>query len=212
MLTRLEIDNFRCFEGFVWEPARKQLILGANGCGKSSMMDTLTNLRRFVAGDARVEELFPLEERTKWEERPDETFDIEASVSGETFTYRLIVGAGGEPPHPQIKSETFSYDGQEALVFDGVWAKIYNGCMSEPEKFLHDSHRSAISNLTFEIIEKFTGAAHAGGFREWFSGVQCFRLNPFPMVARTEAEESRPASSLSNFAGWYRHVSQLHPE
>jgi predicted ATPase len=32
------------------------------------------------------------------------------------------------------------------------------------------------------------------------------------MVARTEAEESRPASSLSNFAGWYRHVSQLHPE
>jgi recombinational DNA repair ATPase RecF len=56
MLTRLEIDNFRCFEGFVWKPAPKQLILGANGCGKSSMMDALTNWRRFVAGDAKLEE------------------------------------------------------------------------------------------------------------------------------------------------------------
>jgi hypothetical protein len=32
MLARLEIDNFRCFEGFVYEPARKQLISEADGC------------------------------------------------------------------------------------------------------------------------------------------------------------------------------------
>ena len=71
MLTRLEIDNFQCFEGFVSEPARKQLILGANGRGKSSMTDALTNLRRFVAGDAKVDELFPLRERTRWLDRSE---------------------------------------------------------------------------------------------------------------------------------------------
>jgi predicted ATPase len=36
MLTRLYIDNFRCFVKFEYRPARTQLILGANGSGKSS--------------------------------------------------------------------------------------------------------------------------------------------------------------------------------
>jgi predicted ATPase len=36
MLTRLYIDNFRCFVKFEYGPARTQLILGANGSGKSS--------------------------------------------------------------------------------------------------------------------------------------------------------------------------------
>src|SRR5580698_483923 len=97
MLTRLEIDNFRCFEGFVWEPARKQLILGANGCGKSSMMDALSNLKRFVTGKAKVEELFPLRERTRSLNRPDQRFGLHVEINDVMYCYRLVVGACGDP-------------------------------------------------------------------------------------------------------------------
>ena len=37
MLTRIYIDNFRCFVNFEYRPERKQLLLGANGSGKSSL-------------------------------------------------------------------------------------------------------------------------------------------------------------------------------
>ncbi|HEV2963758.1 MAG TPA: AAA family ATPase, partial [Candidatus Angelobacter sp.] len=48
MLTRISIDNFRCFVNFEYRPAQKQLILGANGSGKSSLLDALLFLRRVV--------------------------------------------------------------------------------------------------------------------------------------------------------------------
>src|SRR5580698_11246570 len=105
MLTRLEIDNFRCFEGFVWEPARKQLILGANGCGKSSMMDALTNLRRFVAGDARDEELFPLRERTRWLNRSEQKFCLQAKIDGQPYIYLLVVGTLADSARPVVELE-----------------------------------------------------------------------------------------------------------
>ena len=38
MPARLYIDNFRCFAKFEYRPARRQLILGANGSGKSSLV------------------------------------------------------------------------------------------------------------------------------------------------------------------------------
>jgi predicted ATPase len=218
MLTRLEIDNFRCFEGFVWEPARKQLILGANGCGKSSMMDALTNLRRFVAGDAKVEELFPLRERTKWLDRAEQKFGIDAMIAGETYSYRLVVDAGGSPEQPQVKSETLCHGGQKAIEFDGVWAKIFKGAMEGSVDFLNDSSRSAVSALPYlphesANFEDFATAIRAGNsFLEWLSEVQIFQLNPFPMIARSEAEDWRPASDLVNFASWYRHVVQLRPD
>src|SRR5580698_5713383 len=115
MLTRLEIDNFRCFEGFVWKPAPKQLILGANGCGKSSMMDVLTKLRRFVAGDAKVEELFPLRDRTRWLRRQEQEFSLQSTIEKTAFTYKLIIGAEGDPPKPILKLETLSCDGIELV-------------------------------------------------------------------------------------------------
>ena len=55
MLTRLYIDNFRCFEKFEWRPGRKQLIMGGNGTGKTSLMDALHYLSAVARGD-RVEQ------------------------------------------------------------------------------------------------------------------------------------------------------------
>ena len=46
MLTRLYLDNFRCFENFEYKPARRELILGRNGSGKSSLFEALFLLCR----------------------------------------------------------------------------------------------------------------------------------------------------------------------
>jgi AAA15 family ATPase/GTPase len=65
MLTRLYIDNFRCFVGFEYRPGRTNLILGRNGSGKSSMLDALLAMRQFVTVGRTAEDLFPLNQRTR---------------------------------------------------------------------------------------------------------------------------------------------------
>ena len=44
MITRIFIDNYRCFTNFEFVPGRLNLLLGANGAGKSSFFDLLTEL------------------------------------------------------------------------------------------------------------------------------------------------------------------------
>ena len=48
MLKRIYIDNFRCFVNFEYKPERKQLLLGANGSGKSSLLDAIRAVQGFV--------------------------------------------------------------------------------------------------------------------------------------------------------------------
>jgi predicted ATPase len=206
MLTRLEIDNFRCFEGFVWEPARKQLILGANGCGKSSMMDALTNLRRFVAGDAKVDELFPLRERTKWLDRAEQRFGLHAEIDKVMYCYRLVVGVAGDPSKPVVRSETLDCNnGAFRVSFEQGKVTL---CHPDPGvSYELNGSRSAISSLG-----ETEAAAVAIRFRRWMNTVYCFRLNPLEMESRAVGEDAEPKLDLSNFAAWYRSLYRSHPE
>jgi energy-coupling factor transporter ATP-binding protein EcfA2 len=206
MLTRLEIDNYRCFEGFVWEPARKQLILGANGCGKSSMMDALTNLRRFVAGDAKVDELFPLRERTKWLDRAEQRFSLHVEIDKVPYCYRLVIGAAGDPVKPVVQSETLDC-GNGALCVSFEKGQVTVGRLAPEFSYGLDGSRSAISSLG-----ESAAAALAIRFRRWMRTVCFFRLNPFTIDSRAESDDADPKPDLSNFAAWYRSLYQSYPK
>jgi predicted ATPase len=203
MLTRLEIDNFRCFEGFVWEPGQKQLILGANGCGKSSMMDALTNLRRFVAGDGKVEELFPLRERTRWlVDRAEQRFSLHAEVDKVPYCYRLVIGAAGDPIKLFIQSETLDCDnGALRVSFERGDVTLSHPVGGVSYKL--NTSRSVISSLNDD-----ESTSLAVRFADWMEKLRVFQLDPFNMGSRSEKEDWDPKVDLSNFADWYR---WLHP-
>jgi AAA15 family ATPase/GTPase len=75
MLTRVYIDNFRSFVNFEYRPEKKQLLLGANGSGKSSLLDAIRYLKQFVQGN---ENPFTQSTRTRWQDRPLQVVEIEA--------------------------------------------------------------------------------------------------------------------------------------
>ena len=99
MLTRLFIDNFRCFVNFEYRPAsdRRQLILGRNGVGKSSLMDALLFVRQFAVRGDTFERIHILSERTRWLNQPVQTFELEASLAGVGYSYRLVLEPVGDP-------------------------------------------------------------------------------------------------------------------
>src|SRR5579862_7271582 len=126
MLTRLYIDNFRCFEKFEWRPGRKQLILGRNGTGKTSLMDALHYLREVVARGERVDEWFTLSERTRWLDQREQVFEIEAQIDRGKYSYRLVIEPWGEPARPRVQSETVRLNDNPTFQFDNGEVVVHN--------------------------------------------------------------------------------------
>ncbi len=54
MITRIEIDGFKTFQNFAVDLAPFQVIIGANGCGKSNFFDALDLLSKLATSDART--------------------------------------------------------------------------------------------------------------------------------------------------------------
>ena len=80
MLERLYVDNFRCFVNFECRFASKQLVLGPNGGGKTTLFDVLALLRDFCAWGIQVDPLLSQTTRTRWQhDVPEQTFEIEVS-------------------------------------------------------------------------------------------------------------------------------------
>ena len=48
MLERLYVTNYRCLVNFEFRPNSKQLLIGGNGSGKTTVLDVLALLRDFA--------------------------------------------------------------------------------------------------------------------------------------------------------------------
>jgi len=207
MLTRLYIDNFRCFVNFEHKPASRQLILGANGSGKSSFLDTLLFLRQFVTKGDVFDDFFILSQRTRWLNQPQQTWELEATLEGSRYVYRLVIEPWGEPQRPRVKSETVFFDGKPIFEFTAGEVHLYNDRFEHKVTYPFDWHRSALATIVpRKDNQKLTR------FKQWISGLYCFRLNPFRMGSRAEGENLYPNVDLSNIAAWYRHLVQSDPE
>jgi predicted ATP-dependent endonuclease of OLD family len=147
MLTRIYLDNFRCFVNFEYHPARKQLILGENGSGKSSLMDAILALRQFVARGDRADDVFPLGQRTRWLNQPRLTFEIEAGLDAGRYVYRLVVEPWGDPVRPRVVSETVRLDEKPVFEFLEGEVHLYNDRFEHKVTYPFDWHRSALSTI-----------------------------------------------------------------
>jgi AAA15 family ATPase/GTPase len=91
MLERFYADNYRCLVGLECRFGAKQLIVGPNGAGKTTLCDVLMLLRDYcVRGEAADERLVG-DTRTRWQNIPEQTFELDVSGNGGKYEFRLIV-------------------------------------------------------------------------------------------------------------------------
>ena len=48
MISRIYIDNYKCFTNFEYHPGNLQLLLGGNGTGKTAVFEVLELLGSFL--------------------------------------------------------------------------------------------------------------------------------------------------------------------
>ncbi len=204
MLTRIYIDNFRSFVNFEYRPERKQLLLGSNGSGKSSLLDAIRYLKRFIEGD---ENPFTQSTRTRWQDKPLQIVEIEALLDRRKYEYRVEVRFEPETRQPSVHLESLKVSG--ATVFELAKGEIRffsNGsdqATAVPLETVRSAlHLSQLSN------------SHVRNFVEWMKSVHCFRIDEYhnAMNESADSEEDQPDYELENIAGWYRHLLGAYPD
>ncbi len=204
MLTRIYIDNFRCFVNFEYKPDRKQLLVGANGSGKSLLFSAIHHLKRFIKGD---ENPFTQSTRTRWQDRPLQVLEIEALLESQKYEYRVEIRFASETKQLSVSQERLKVSG--ATVFELANGEIhfFPNNSSQATTVPLETTRSALH------LSQLSNS-HVRLFVEWMESVHCFRIDEYPtaMDESADREEHEPDYELANLAGWYRHLVQAHPD
>jgi predicted ATPase len=201
MLKRVYIHNYRCLVDFELQLGRRQLIMGGNGSGKSSVMDVLQFLRRIVILKHDLERRKILNQRTLWLNLPTQTFEIEASLDSSNYVYRLVIEPQSDPEQPRVSSESVKLNGQLIFDFHSGEVHLFDDQFRHKVQYPFEPSRSALAT-----IDESRTNRNLSTFKEWFRHLLCFRINPYAMNARSESEDSYPWKDLSNFGSWYRHL------
>ncbi|MBI1851500.1 MAG: AAA family ATPase [Planctomycetes bacterium] len=203
MITRLFIDNFRCFVEFEIKPTAKQLIIGRNGNGKSTLFETLLALRRFVVDGDLAENIFDPESRTRWQSSEKQKFELDVSGNGGVYRYSLSVKHRGIPPRPCVVVESLDFDSKPIFVFKNGEVHLYNDRHEDKTQFPYDVGRSGLATVVSRPENK-----RLTWFKQWLARLYCLKIDPRRMTSVAEKEFAHPSVDFDNFAGWYRHIVQ----
>ncbi len=180
---------------------------GAGVNMQNPRLDAVLFVRQFAVKGDPFDDLFVLGQQTRWLNRSQQTYELETSLDGGKYVYRLALEPWGDPPRPRVASETVHFERRPIFEFLAGEVHLYNDRSERMVTYQFDWHRSALAT----IIPRRDNQTLIR-FKRWLSGLFCFRINPFSMSARAEGENLYPNVNLSNIGAWYRHLVQADPK
>jgi ABC-type molybdenum transport system ATPase subunit/photorepair protein PhrA len=203
MLERLYATNYRSLVNFEFRTNCKQLIIGRNGVGKTSVLDVLAALRDLAVGGAPCDSFFMGKTRTRWQDIPEQRFELDVKGNGGSYRYLLVVDEVGHPSRARVKQETLEFNQLPLFRFDQGEISLFNDQqqMQASVHFSFDWHRSGLA-----IVESRNDNTKLTWFKKWLGSLIQVQINPWAMGARSEGEARNVAKDLGNFADWYRHL------
>lgn len=180
-------------------PASKQLLLGANGSGKSSLLDAIRYVKRFVRGDDNP---FTQSTRTRWQNKPLQSVEVEALLDRQKYEYRVDVQLGS----PSVNRESLKVSGTTVFELANGEIRFFSNGNDKATAIPVEMTRSALhlSQLSNSHVRRFV---------EWLDSVHCFRMDTYPdaMDENADSEERQPHYELENLAAWYSYLVQTYP-
>lgn len=207
MITRVYIDNFRCFSNFEVRPDRVNLLIGNNGAGKSTFIDVLHRVVRLVILGNTVEEEFPQNTLTRWDSRPTQRIELDVSDNDGTYHYFLELSHDLALETVTLQREMVRYGSRTVFLYDNGMVQLHNNEGKLGTKFPFRGARSFLPQLE---------ARPENTVLTWFLDslrqVWLLKLDPTSIDSESQRESEFLYSDGSNFASWYRHLSQERPE
>ena len=133
-------------------------------------------------------------------------FELDIEGNGGIYRYKLVIDHVINTPLNRIDQEEITFDGHVLFSSKAGKAQLYRDGYSKGPDVLLDWSRSGLSLLSQRADNK-----KLMWFKEWMSKLYCLQIDPHQMISASAGEEIHPDSTLSNFASWYRHLSQEEP-
>jgi predicted ATPase len=201
MISRIYIDNFRCFVNFECQLGPLVLLLGENGTGKTTVLDVLATLREVITAGAPTIQAFPTHTLCAWERRSEQIFELTLAQNNAQYQYRLVIQHDPAKKGNRIKSEEVRVEQRLLYEFDGADARLFRDDGSPGTVFPFDSTRSAIST-----IPERSDHQQLSAFRKRMERVDVFSPDPLRMVAHSSGELGKADRGLHDVASWLRHL------
>src|SRR5690606_16073409 len=119
MIRRIYVDNYKCLVNFELQLDPLSLILGANGVGKSAVLDVLFALRHLLDGSSKILDrgIFTASTCTRWQEVAAQVVEVEIELESDRFVYRLEIEHDADRRRGRIRRETLSANGKPLFAF-----------------------------------------------------------------------------------------------
>ncbi len=204
MITRLYVDNYKCLVNFDLQLRDLTVLLGANGMGKTAVLDAMFALRRLLSGQAKVtdSDVFPARTLTRWQSRDRQVFELEVTLDNDEFRYRLEVEHEIETRKARIALERLESRGNPLFEFIMGEVRRYRDDHSPGPRFAADWTESDLARVPPSRDNR-----RLTRFLEFVRKSVICALQPANFETESRAEEAVLARDASNFASWYRYLS-----
>ena len=210
MFNRLWVDNYRCLVNFELRLGETSILLGANGSGKTSVLDVVRALRQLLSGKARVTDpdVFPTRSLTRWGSSDRQVAEVEVALTDDVLRYRVEVEHERATKRARINLEELVAVDTGALFrcVKGT-VQLYRDDGSEGPQYHVDWTESALARVAPRPDNERLTA-----FLEFFGRVVVCGLIPPAYRAHSVRESEHLAADGHNFSDWYRHAVQEHPD
>ena len=209
MIERIYIHNYKCLVNFDLQIKNPTVLLfGANGVGKTAVLDVMFGLRQLLAGDAKVTDrvAFHPSTLTRWQTGCSQVFELQASVSGESFIYRLEVEHETDGANARISRETLTGDGTKLFAFEQGEVQLYGD-----DGALGPSFRTYPTESALARVVAHRNNTRLSSFLRAVRRMTICEIRPYRMRADSTREDRLLDRHAENFVDWYRHLLQENP-
>ena len=207
MLRRLYANNYRCLVNFEMNFNELTLLMGPNGGGKSTLFDLLYAIRHLIADNVRVGDVFPQDDLTAWVKKNEQSFELDVQGNAGMFSYKLVILHDPGLRKQRIEIEHLMLDGKPLFEFKQGVVKLYDDDHTPGPEYHFDWSVSALATIVSrQDNRKLTW------FKEWVEKLFVVSLQPKAMTSISEEESGWLNRDGTNFASWYRSVSQEHQD
>lgn len=206
MLTRLYADNFLCLVNFELTLDERNVLLGANGSGKTSVLEALRRIRSLVSRSERIEDVFPTRDLSLSQKHSKQRFELDLQIDGDSYGYVLIIEHDRHNKRMRIGEELLTHEEKPIFEFRQGNAQLYHDNYKQGPAYPFDWRLSGIGVLNERPDnQKLTKFKHA--MASFIIASPCPPL--FDSEARSEdGRLDNLDPLLRNFVGWYRGAAQ----
>ncbi len=207
MLKRLYADNYRCLVNFEINFDELTLLVGPNGGGKSTLFDLLYKIRHLIVDNAKVGEVFSPEDITAWVNKSEQSFELDVQGEDGLFSYKLVISHNPDIKKQRVEFEHLLLNGKPLFEFKQGEVKLYHDNHKPGPEYSFDWSVSALATIVSRPDNK-----KLTWFKEWVQMMFIVSLQPKSMTSETAEESNWLNRDGTNFASWYRYISQEHQD